>query len=233
MKKTVYMAVAALFILVWSSFSAEANIISSTFDTGSDGWQIVSFENMSVYDYSIMYDNKAKYDKTNGYIWTKDPDDGDFTYKAPDKFLGNQLSQYGSTLSYDIIDYGSGNYYQTSDVMLVGGGERLLWQSNVGIKPTQDDWTHVDLTLSNSKEWLVYDLSGAHEAVKQDFMTVLGNLSGLYIRGEYIYGLSETSKLDNVQLGSDKPVSVPEPSTVLLFCTGLVGAGLLRRRLQR
>jgi hypothetical protein len=64
-----------------------------------------------------------------------------------------------------------------------------------------------------------------------DFGNVLGNLSGLFIRGEYTTGLIETPGLDNVNLaGVTAPV--PEPSTLAMLAIAGVTVVMFRRSPQ-
>jgi hypothetical protein len=194
---------------------ARGDIISD-FSSGSEGWRVVSFENLTTDNFSI----KATYDPTfnasggnpGGFISTTDQDDGDLTFSAPAKFLGNVSGATG--LSYDLI-YPVGTInYQPTDVILMGNGETLLWKSNPDIVPGPS-WSGVNLDFLPSTEWHVGTSNGAL-ATATDFDNVLGNLSGLFIRGEFTTGLVETPGLDNVRLaGVSAPV--PEPGTLTMM----------------
>ena len=191
--------------------------ISSTFDSSTEGWTVVSFNSLSTSDYSVMGVYTPSHIATGGnpggYIWTDDPDPSDFTFAAPASFLGNQAGSYGSPLSYDLIHWGAPNY-QTTDVMLVGtDGTRLLWERSPNIIPSTDGtWTHVNVVLKPSAQWLVGATNGA-QASQANFQDVLGSLAGLYIRGEFVDG-PENAGLDNVRLGSSP---VPEPASILVW----------------
>src|SRR5262249_16671505 len=71
---------------------ARGDIISG-FNTGDEGWQVVSFENLTTDNFSIMATSTPTFNPTGGnpggYISTTDQDDGDLTFSAPAKFLGN------------------------------------------------------------------------------------------------------------------------------------------------
>jgi hypothetical protein len=157
----------------------------SDFRTGAEGWQVVSFTNLTTDDFSI----KATYDPTfnltggnpGGYISTIDQDNGDFTFSAPAKFLGNDSGATG--LSYDLIYPVGAINYQPTDVILMGNGETLLWKRSPDIVPGPS-WMTVNLDFVPSTEWHVGTSHGAL-ATAADFGNVLGNLSGLFIRGEY------------------------------------------------
>lgn len=198
----------------------------SLFTAGDEGWRVVSFGNWSINDYSIVASYTPTFSATGGnpggYISQSDPDGGDFTFSAPASYLGNQIAAFGSTLSYDISYVGTQNYY-TTDVMLVGGGLRLLWQASPTLTPTSS-WTTVTAALTPSAQWHVGSTLGAL-ASTSDFNTVLGNLTGIYIRGEFAFG-SDLTGLDNVRFGA-----VPEPSVIALMGAGvaLIGAAARRR----
>src|SRR5262249_47754711 len=115
---------------------------------------------------------------------------------------------------YDLIYPVGVINYQPTDVILMGNGVTLLWKSNPDIVPTPS-WMSVSLNFVPSSEWHVETSNGAL-ATAADFSNVLGNLSGLFIRGEYTTGLTETPGLDNVRLVG-AVASVPEPSTLMMM----------------
>jgi hypothetical protein len=196
--------------------------IISDFSTGDEGWRVVSFENLSTDNFSII----ATYLPTfhlaggnpGGYISTTDQDDGDLTFSAPVKFLGDVSGATG--LSYDLIYPVGAINYQPTDVILMGNGETLLWKSNPDIVPGPS-WTSVNLDFFPSTDWHVGTSNGAL-ATAADFASVQGNLSGLFICGEYTTALFETPGLDNVRLaGVSAPV--PEPASCIIFGVGALG----------
>jgi hypothetical protein len=207
--------------------------IVSDFSTGDEGWKVVSFENLTNDNFGIV----ATYTPTfhhsggnpGGYISTVDQDDGDLTFSAPAKFLGNVSAATG--LSYDLIYPVGAINYQPTDVILMGNGETLLWKSSPNIMPGPD-WMSVNLDFVPSTEWHVGTSNGAL-ATGADFAAVLGNLSGVFIRGEYTTGLIETPGLDNVRL-SGVSAAVPEPSTLVMAAiAGIAVVALERGRQNR
>src|SRR5262249_48247442 len=206
--------------------------IVSDFSTGDEGWQVVSFENLTTDNFSIMATYKPTFNLTGGnlggYISTSDQDNGDLTFSAPAKFLGNVSGATG--LSYDLI-YPVGTInYQPTDVILMGNGETLLWKSSPDIVPGPS-WMSVNLEFLPSTEWHVGTSNGAL-ATAVDFSKVLENLSGLFIRGEYSTGLIETPGLDDVRLaGVSAPV--PEPNTLTMTAIAGVTVVMFQRRRQK
>jgi hypothetical protein len=209
----------------WAATASAAAI--STFDTDAENWSVVSFTNPNAGDFSVLGTTAPTYHATGGnpggFISTLDPDNGDFMFGAPSLFLGNQSG--AALLSYD-LSYPVGNLdYKPVDIMLTNGATRLLWLSN----PTPalgPGFTHIAVGLAPSANWHLGSNSGATPTAG-DFQTVLANLSGLFISGEYTAGLIETPGLDNVQL------SVPEPASMILAVVGLVALTIMARNRKR
>ncbi|MEI8572002.1 PEP-CTERM sorting domain-containing protein [Methylomonas sp. LW13] len=192
--------------------------VSSSFDVDSENWQIVSFADFSQNNYSIIGQYQPSYVSGGGnrgnYLAANDPDGGDFTFSAPAAFLGAQTSATG--LSYDLTYRDGDVNWQTTDVMLVGNGQRLLWKRDPNIVPNSG-WTHIVLNFAPSSEWRLDTTDGVF-ASQSDFHNVLSDLSGLYIHGEYTNGIFETAGLDNVVLQT-----VPLPGAFWLFGVGFAG----------
>ncbi len=207
---------------------ARGDIVSS-FSAGDEGWKVVSFTNLTTDDFSVFATYTPTFNATGGnpggFISTTDQDDGDLTFSAPAKFLGNVSGATG--LSYDLIYPVGAINYQPTDVILMGNGETLLWKSNPDIVPG-NSWSSVNLDFVPSTEWHVETSNGAL-ATASDFGNVLGNLSGLFIRGEYTTGLVETPGLDNVRLVGAAG-SVPEPSTLVMMAIAGVTVVMFRQR---
>jgi hypothetical protein len=205
--------------------------IVSAFSTGDEGWRVVSFQNLTTDNFSIFATYTPTFNLTGGnpggYISTTDQDNGDLTFSAPAKFLGNVSEATG--LSYDLIYPVGVINYQPTDVILMGNGETLLWKSNPDIVPGPS-WMSVNLDFVPSTEWRVETSNGAL-ARASDFSNVLGNLSGLFIRGEYTTGLIETPGLDNVRLAGVS-AAVPEPSTLAMMAIAVVTVVMFRRSRQ-
>ncbi|OQW72918.1 MAG: hypothetical protein BVN35_13015 [Proteobacteria bacterium ST_bin11] len=151
------------------------------------------------------------------YLAASDPDSGDFNFSAPAAFLGSQVGASGLTYRDGDVNW------QTTDVMLVGNGQRLLWKCDPNIVPNSG-WTHISLSLAPSSEWRFGNTDGAL-ASQIDFHNVLSDLSGLYIHGEYTNGIIETAGLENVVLQT-----VPVPGAFWLFGVGFAGFWSFSRR---
>lgn len=205
--------------------NAHADLIS-TFDTDADGWSVTDFANLESNDYAITATFAVTYNATGGtpggYISESDPSSQYFTFSAPAKFLGNVTGATG--LSYDLTHPTGYVGIQAADVILVGNGTRLVWMSNPGLAPNAG-WTNVNMAFAPSSAWHVETTTGSL-ATATDFQTVLGNLSELYIRGEYTNG-DEVTGLDNIHLTGTS--AVPEPASLMLFSSAGILYGISSR----
>ena len=214
-------AIAVLSVSVMLCETAEANIIaSSTFNANSDGWLGVDLTYpTSGPPYSVLNTQVPDYNATGGnpggYIQNSldTPYPATFYWSAPSKFLGDVSGAYGGTLSFDLFDNPINNPYNQEDIILTGGGKTVVFAltSNPGV-----NWTPYSISLSEIN-WKLNTLTGS-AATQADMLTVLGNLSSLYIRGEYQIA-ADTRGLDNVILNGT--AAVPEPSSLSLALLGL------------
>ena len=207
----------------------QATIITSNFDSGSDGWlsETLSFPNpgsppLSSGTYSPNWN--ATGGNPTGYVTLQDPDGSAPTgntqyWHAPAKFLGNLLAFYGGALTYDVIDAGTFGSFNEADVLLVGSG--LTLEYNTSVIPSTSLWTSYAIGLAETG-WHIETATGPGAAVtKAQMQAVLSSVSGIYIRGEYRLG-PDLASLDNPTL------SIPEPSSLLLVALGVVGLGIRR-----
>lgn len=193
-----------------------AHAATSTFDTGSEGWTAVG-DAAGPLTWSAMGGNPG------GHVQIPDQVIGGITYfVAPESFLGNQSSAYGTMLGFDLKqDYpGASNQFDSADVILQGGGLTLVYDTPYN--PPNGSWVSYAIPLA-AGGWRIDSLSGAAASGEQ-IQSVLANLSSLRIRAEFQTG-ADTGSLDNVSL-------VPEPSTFVLFVAGAacVLSGRARRR---
>jgi hypothetical protein len=148
-----------------------------------------------------------------GFISYPDPNPNVQYWQAPAKFLGNQSAAYLHALEFSLQD---------ADVILTGAGLTLTHQ--VPTTPAAA-WSNYSIALG-AGTWRVNSPSGA-VASAGEIQSLLGALTGLYIRGEY-YISNDTQFLDSGQLltgSTDTPV--PEPGSMMMLLSGLAPA--LRR----
>ncbi len=197
--------------------SAAFGAVSSTFDSDDEQWSTLNDAQGFTYDGGLG--------QPAGAIRARDIGDGRIWYfSAAPKFLGDQSAFVNGSLSWDILGI-TGSQTSISDradVMLSGAGMTLGIDADV--QPLNGSWTSWGVTLA-AGDWFVVSSVGngtlsTTAASQADLAMVLGDLDGLYIRGEYTNG-SDAAALDNVLL-------VPAPAALPLLAIG--AAGLRRRR---
>jgi len=180
-----------------------ATIAVSRFDdpvAGVDGWTVINDATGPTYF--------ATGGNPGGYIQAVDQVLGlTWFWVAPPKFLGNDSAAYGQNLQFDLRQSGLNNQFDEDDVVLMGSGLTLAFDTpnNPGIT-----WTSYNVPLLASAGWKLDSIAGA-AATEAQMQSVLSNLTALRIRGEFITG-PDTGDLDNVALGS----AIPESGTLLL-----------------
>ena len=191
---TVGVAHASCFYRVVATVTnAPPQIITSTFDSDSQGWLIVD------YPFRSHFQNPAtsplSHDGTSGNpagsvrVGDVNPETG---IAAPSQYLGGKLPFYGGSFSYDIyLRYTDGVVYPA--VVLNGGTTSLYFDAP---SPPLDAWQRRIVPLIETG-WKVSGTGAvATEAV---FKSVLNNLVGLYIYTEWNTGVDDTN-VDNVQM---------------------------------
>jgi hypothetical protein len=203
----------------------------STFDSGADGWTAVT-ANPAVSGYPAGNSSVPVLWDASGFAKVADVDDLDTYFVAPAAFLGDRLSALNTTFTFDLYAFNEPNYGGTL-VVAKGGGITLSY-TPPNMTLTQNTWRAQSVLLAPGSNWRVGTNTGAM-ATAANFATVFGNLTDLWISGENVGGVVETTGLDNVRLETNGgPVStVPEPHTALLAAAGLVAvAGRFVRRRQ-
>lgn len=202
------------------SSGALANL-SWSFDADAEGWGTLNDAELFTWDGAVG--NPA------GAIRARDQGLGDIWYfAAPAVVAGNRAALYGETISWDILGLRGS---QTSipdraDVMLVGGGLEIGIDADV--QPLLlSGWTSWSVEMSVADDWRIIsdiddgDLS-ATVATEAQILSVLSDLEGLYIRGEYTNVADDEAAIDNV-------IITPTPgAAALLAIAGLCAAS--RRR---
>lgn len=219
-----------------------AVLVSSTFDSGDEGWTSFSFAGGSTPDFSGAFGGAgpvsfvATSGNPAGSIERTDPDNGWQYFVAPPAFLGDQVLALGGALTFQ--------QQRRDDLVLApatpsalaafSDGTTLLVYANTASAPVATAWTSYRVSLDASAAgWFVGSTGAA--ATPEQLQRVLGNLSQLVIAGEWFDGAvstgqPETIALDNVILsGVDDGTPVPLPGTLALLAAPV----LLRLRRGR
>lgn len=196
--------------------------VSYTFDTDAQGWGIVGGAVNFQWDGALGNGGP-------GSIRARDLVGGAFDtwfFAAPVVDLGDVSDLYGFDISYDIMSIVGvpGTNNDTAEIVLRGGGIDIGF--SFGTPPTLGSWTSWSATVDATSGWRLMDSVSnstltATMASEAEIMAVLGDLQGLYIRGEYTNG-EDQAALDNVSF-------VPSPGALSLMAIGGLIAGRRRR----
>lgn len=156
------------------------------FNSGLSGW--------TTHGDAVNFKFESSGGNPGGYITATDGGQGIyFYYLAPMGFRGNKSHLYGGTISYDIFINEVSSLKNKDDIILEGDKYTITynfdkWPSTV--------WTNFSATTEANGQWM---LQGTPQrATEEQIKSVLSNVLGLKIRGEYRLG-SDYSGLDNVK----------------------------------
>lgn len=219
LKAVVWALFLATVVLCSAPYAQAGVIVSHTFDTNAQGWTVadvaVSLGNPPV----VLATYSPTYHSTDGnpggYIEMLDPSGNWFWFAAPTAFLGDQSAGYGGSLSFDQIHNMAGSNPDPA-VALAGDGFTLYYSAPA----PKLSWSHYDVPLTPT-DWRVNDAIAGPVPTVLQMQAVLSNLQVLYISGDWTEE-DDLVGLDNVVLSTPTATVVPEPSTWLLLCFGIL-----------
>ncbi|HEX2196514.1 MAG TPA: laminin B domain-containing protein [Actinomycetota bacterium] len=169
----------------------------STFDSGSDGWASVNRDPVNGVTGGTWQPSGGN---PGGFIQTTDLSSGPTTYwRAPEKFLGDASAALRGRLTFDLEQNSVSGQSERPEVVLASNGVELRYEFPGGTANHPGlDWTPYEILLQPGDGW-TYVGQASRPATESDFVSVLGDLEGLFIRAEFHTG-SDVDGLDNVRL---------------------------------
>jgi hypothetical protein len=229
-----------LLLLIAISVQQAHAAITSTFDSDADGWTGMTFTNQGVVVNAALpgFNFHASGGNLGGFISTLDPGPTlAARLGAPGKFLGNQSTFLGGSVSFDLTIDRSGPVDQDPPPLLLlqsGVASLLFIGSPV---PSVGAWTSYSIPLAPvaptvpfGTGWYAFaagDPLSAHAAVQADFDLVMANLTHFSITGEFI---NDGENFDTVGLDNVVLQAVPIPQTLPMLLGGLSGILFLGQR---
>ena len=200
-------------ILLIINVSSAVPIAVSTFDSGDEGWLVVS-----TLGYSGSPDWSPTGGNPGGYIYDTDMDGGWWGFLAPSKFLGDASDAFGSTLTFDF--YGSIIQHETAAVVFADtAGIGIITYVDLPDSPGQI--AHREVTLNSSQTWYVYDFINDVQggvATNGQISNTLSDLGYLLLGAEFADGYGAEGEL----VAYDNVILNPEPTTIALFALGAI-----------
>jgi hypothetical protein len=175
--------------------------VASTFDVNADGWSVRSFSaDLCVVSSDFPVDFSSGGGNPGGCVFAIDPDDAWFVFNAPSKFLGDIGWAYEGSIAFDRLAEPGPLDDGAFDVILSGAGLLLKYDT----QPPQTAWTRETVGLVEGPGWTACNGSSP---TATEFLSVLHDLDGLYVLGEYRSGV-ECCWLDNVVLAASSTSSL-------------------------
>lgn len=190
--------------------------ITSTFDSGDEGWIGIPGEGSSAF--------VASGGNPGGHIRVTDIGVGGPLGSgaiAPSKFLGDLSGFDNGSLSVDMATFigGGSTFGIFGTVRISGGGDSALFDLAT-VAPPFRTWQPFSSTLTAS----------AWGKTPLEWSTILGNVTEIAMSTDAFNG-ADTIGIDNFTITSPasspspspSPAPVPEPSTMILLGSGLIG----------
>jgi hypothetical protein len=180
--------------------NAQPVLVQSRFDSSAEGWTIATIPgglecgpSFSTVSFSPTY--QATGGNPAGYIRLVEPDANWSFWKAPPSFLGNQSAAYGGVLSFDLIQIQTTLGTTSTSLVILQGSSTNLFLTTPYVP--EHRWSRYHALLAGGGSWHVGSCAGPI-ATEAQVQQTLANLTGLFIRAEFLSSAADTDGIDNV-----------------------------------
>ena len=170
-------------------------LVESTFDLNDEEWE--------VYEGELHFPNAIHWSATggnpDGHVYSGDPGNGSFVFRAPEKFLGDLTCAFNGTISRDLKT----DYENNMGLGICGEDDlgRAIRITNYELMDDLNTWVTSVWTLNEGGGWTFFDFNNNPSAATDaDIIQVLRKVTRIYINGESVVGHDETTHVDNVRI---------------------------------
>ena len=219
MLRTKFLApMAALALAAAAPAAQAATTITSTFDTGTEGWTFGSYVGFSgigvTWDSATQSIGKLNHGFSN------------FGFIAPTAYLGDKSEFLNGMFSFDLADSSpSSTYADRPALILTGANGKTIFAKGVGLPGV--DFTNLSIALKASSFYFNQSNGVRRNVSTEEFTSILADLEQIQVSADWTPNV-ESARLDNVTMAAI--AGVPEPGTWALMILGFGGAGAALRR---
>ncbi|SOD95335.1 laminin B domain-containing protein [Spirosoma fluviale] len=184
----VSIGILSILLVNCAQLSEQSLILSDVdnFDVNDQGWHVSEVAESTIPNYSPRGGNP------NGYIFAIDRLEAAWYFVASPGFTQKVQKGYGKVLRFDLMQSSVANQYDTDDVILTDGKDKLTFNTSYNPGTT---WTSYTIPLDEFSGWEI----NHKKATKADIERVLSKLTEVRIRGEFVGG-ADTGGLDNASI---------------------------------
>lgn len=226
----IFLFIIAIGVGYASTSSIENGSVSSSFDSGNEGWQVVG----DAQGGSAVPTHHSKGGVNNSGFISADDDvaGGTWYWSAPSEFLGDKSEFYGESLSFYLNQSSTTSQFNNNDIIIEGeNGENNTLIYDFGNESSHPgiNWTHYQVQLDETDNWKIQ--KSGETPSQSKFKSIISNISRIWIRGEYVTG-SDTGGLDHVVLTGQK-TETQQGFTMILTIFSLLTSYIVGYRLYK